>query len=168
MVVFRLVPVLIEGIEYQSPVAEPPATTPVATLVPREVDSTLFFETGAVQAGYASRNESVLVQSFVGWLGHEAVARWAIRVPEENIVLLTDIYDPDDGVLYEAKASSARGSVRLALGQLLDYRRHIPVDGLRSRVLVPSRPGKDLVSLLNQHSVGLAWADEGGGFQIED
>lgn len=66
--------------------------------------------------------------------------------------LFADLFDVTTNVLYEAKASPTRESVRMALGQLLDYSRHIsPTPALA--VLLPEPPADDLVDLLNDHGV---------------
>ena len=39
--------------------------------------------------------------------------------------MLCDLFDDDRGVLVEAKANADRGGVRMAIGQLKDYRRMI-------------------------------------------
>ena len=56
------------------------------------------------------------------------------------------------GVLYEAKGTAERMSVRLALGQVLDYGRFI--SGAELAVLLPGPPAADLVELLESHNVG--------------
>lgn len=85
--------------------------------------------------------------------GHE-VARWRIRTPS-GALLFTDIYDTTDSVLYEAKASSDRDSVRMAVGQLLDYRRFVGAESLA--VLVPNRPSSDMVDLLEDLEIKLVF-----------
>jgi hypothetical protein len=82
--------------------------------------------------------------------------------------LATDLYDPDTGELYEAKASSVRNEIRLAIGQLLDYRRWIEPHPARCTILVPSRPADDLVHLLHDLRIGLVYEAAPGDFQRED
>ena len=78
-----------------------------------------------------------------------------------------DTFDKTRRALIEAKGSSDRESIRMALGQVLDYER-----GATARlrgVLVPRKPGDDLVDLLAAHKVITVWpvaagfADSGGG-----
>ena len=79
--------------------------------------------------------------------------------------------NPDAHVLIEAKASSGRDHIRLALGQLLDYVRHTgPLFEMPAlAVLVPTRPTDDLMDLLSRSGVdaiwrkGRAFADSVGG-----
>ena len=60
--------------------------------------------------------------------------------------LYSDLADVTQNILYEAKGSADRMSVRLALGQVLDYGRY--VDGAQLAVLLPEAPAADLVELL--------------------
>jgi hypothetical protein len=62
----------------------------------------------------------------------------------------------------EAKGSVERGAIRMALGQLLDYRRFVP--HARCAVLLPEQPRADLVALIRSAGVGLYWLD-GKGFR---
>ena len=71
--------------------------------------------------------------------------------------MLTDIFDATSQELYEAKGSASRPNVRLALGQLLDYKRHIPVATMEISVLLPHKPAPDLVALLLENSVNCVW-----------
>ena len=50
----------------------------------------------------------------------------------------SDLADVTDNVLYEAKGSAERMSLRLAVGQVLDYGHY--VDRSRLAVLLPSAP----------------------------
>jgi hypothetical protein len=63
-----------------------------------------------------------------------------------------DAYDAVDDLLIEAKASASRSDIRTAIGQLLDYRRHIGRDPALA-VLLPEEPTVDLRSLLQEHKV---------------
>ncbi|MFI5706232.1 hypothetical protein [Kribbella sp. NPDC051620] len=112
------------------------------------------FAVAAKAAGVAKRLEAELVHRFKRYLigqGHE-VGSYLIKPPEELRSLRADLVDLTENILYEAKASSTRESIRMAVGQLLDYSRHVPdVKGLA--VLLPSEPSRDLVSLLKMHGI---------------
>ena len=58
--------------------------------------------------------------------------------------------------MIEAKASSARADVRMAIGQLLDYRRHV-AGVKRCVLLVPDRPGEDLLELIAGVGFGVVY-----------
>ena len=103
-------------------------------------------------SGTAVYNEAQLVSRFQTFLeshGH-TVERYRITTPAG--VLYTDVADTSNAVLYEAKADADRMSVRLALGQVLDYGRY--VQGTKLAVLLPGMPSADLVELLKHYLIG--------------
>ena len=103
-------------------------------------------------SGTAVYNEAQLVSRFQTFLesrGH-TVERYRITTPAG--VLYTDVADTSNAVLYEAKADADRMSVRLALGQVLDYGRY--VQGTKLAVLLPGMPSPDLVVLLKHYLIG--------------
>ncbi|MFD5833805.1 hypothetical protein ACFWHV_09545 [Streptomyces collinus] len=115
---------------------------------------------GRLAAAYKAHLES---------LGH-VVHRFQIRIEGEKGTFLTDLYDATDNVLYEAKGKALREQVRMAIGQLLDYRRHLDEvpDGLRLAVLLPEAPSADLRSLLEVEDIALVTqsADGFAGFPL--
>ncbi len=103
-------------------------------------------------SGTAVYNEAQLVSRFQIFLeshGH-TVERYRISTPAGccTPTWLT----PSNAVLYEAKADADRMSVRLALGQVLDYGRY--VQGTKLAVLLPGMPSADLVKLLKNYLIG--------------
>lgn len=58
-----------------------------------------------------------------------------------------DAYDADTNTLLEAKSSASRQDVRMAIGQLFDYQRHV-AKGARLAVLLPTGPSDDVLDLL--------------------
>ncbi|MFI2033231.1 hypothetical protein ACH470_00780 [Streptomyces bottropensis] len=114
------------------------------------------------------RREGELVKAFVAHLaaaGHETHS-FQITVKGEPGALTPDLYDATDHALYEAKGQTTRANVRMAIGQLADYRRHIPgrKDLLRVVVLLPSEPTEDVKDLLGEEYVELVYQTEDGGF----
>jgi hypothetical protein len=75
------------------------------------------------------------------------VHRHRIELTDDSKPLLTDLYDADANVLIEAKGSVRRESVRMAVGQLLDYSRFLPEPELA--ILLPSLPSDDLLQFLH-------------------
>lgn len=132
---------------------------PFAVEVPTEINSAQFFETAGTKGQLAVRRESDLVASFLASQTERQFSRWAIILPGERTRLLTDVYDERDQVLYEAKAIAGRTDLRMAVGQLYDYRRHIDVTDLRCSVLLPERPTADLRDLLVDAGLGLVFKD---------
>ncbi|MFG2542235.1 hypothetical protein ACGFOM_07385 [Streptomyces sp. NPDC048594] len=111
------------------------------------------------------RREGELVTAFVAHLssaGHRTHS-FQITIKGEPGALTPDLYDVTDHVLYEAKGLTTRANVRMAIGQLADYRRHIPhKEGLRVAVLLPSKPSADIQDLLAEEDVALVYQTEDG------
>jgi hypothetical protein len=125
-----------------------------ATFVNSEKSIATEYETTPSTGNVAQRVEGALVWRFEEHLRSEGhvVGRVRIRVPDETHSLVTDTYDRTTGVLYEAKSSSDRATVRLAVGQLLDYLRFIP--DAKGALLLPEQPSEDLINFI--HSCGFA------------
>ncbi|MGY1640050.1 hypothetical protein ACI782_02820 [Geodermatophilus sp. SYSU D00703] len=142
----------------------------VAELVDLEVDEASEFETPGAPPSTATKREALLVKRYRTVLarrGHP-VRRWQLRPTGELTTMLTDLYDETAQELYEAKGSASRPSMRLALGQLLDYERHLPTPPKLKTVLVPTRPADDLLDLLHSHGVGCVWETGHGSFHRSD
>lgn len=158
VLVFRLLPVsvvpdeIVELVGYSGVASEANSIS-----VPVEINSTEFFETADRLGGLSVRRESQLVDQFMEHQTGHTFSRWAINLPKERTRLLTDIYDEADRTLYEAKAVAGRSDLRMAVGQLYDYRRHVHVDDLRCSVLLPERPTADLRDLLQDAGLGLVF-----------
>lgn len=167
VLVFRLLPITLVPDDLVRKVGFTGITNrPGSVEVPMEINSNYFFETSSRSAGSAVRRESQLVEEFVAAQhGHE-FKRWAIKLPEERSPLLTDVYDKTDKTLYEAKAAAGRNDIRMAVGQLYDYRRHVRVSDLRCSVLLPSQPSADLRDYLQAVGLGLAFKN-GEQFVVE-
>ncbi|WP_077193024.1 hypothetical protein [Streptomyces lydicus] len=111
------------------------------------------------------RREGELVSAFVAHLsaaGHDTHS-FQITIKGEPGALTPDLYDATDHVLYEAKGQTTRANVRMAIGQLADYRRHIPnKEGLRVAVLLPKEPTADVQDLLAEEGVALVYQTDDG------
>jgi hypothetical protein len=81
----------------------------------------------------------------------------------EVLRLRCDLFDETASVLIEAKGTVTREAVRMAIGQLMDYRRFEP-EGVALVVLLPWMPSTDLIGLI--HSVGATpvWLTDAGLF----
>ncbi|MFI7382979.1 restriction endonuclease [Streptomyces sp. NPDC049813] len=108
----------------------------------------------------AVRRESPLVQAYGAHLrarGHR-VGRKRLYPSGELNALLTDLFDYTSHTLVEAKGTTTREAVRMAIGQLYDYRRLIsPVPTLA--LLTPNCPRTDLRDLCASMSIHLIWRD---------
>lgn len=85
--------------------------------------------------------------------GHD-VQHVRIRFPGDCGSQVTDTFDATTGELFELKATASRNAVRTAIGQFMDYRRHIP-DACTTAIALPERPQQDLVDLINTAGIGL-------------
>jgi hypothetical protein len=70
---------------------------------------------------------------------------------------------PEKNVLIEAKSTYRRESMRMAIGQLLDYRRYEETEP-ELAVLLPSLPIRDIRDLLASLDIALIWP-HGSGFR---
>lgn len=157
VIVFRLLSE--EGSAHGKSVIPPPPLAGGATFVASEQNTVTEYETTPAVGTTARRMEAELVKRFEDHLeaqGH-SVGRVRIPIPDEKTTLVTDPYDATNGTLYEAKSSSDRATVRLAVGQLLDYLRFTP--DAKGSLLLPSRPSPDLVAFIGACGFGLVYPD---------
>ncbi len=111
----------------------------------------------------ASRREALLVGDFQAHLEAQGdkVSRNRLKPPEANS-MHTDLFNQSRGQLIEAKADGSRHSIRMAIGQLADYRRFIEgVTG--TAVLLGAKPHPDLLELLDLQGIATVWRS-GEGF----
>jgi hypothetical protein len=106
-----------------------------------------------------------LVQTFCQYLRSKRYEVKRLQVLPEGEVkpIFSDLYIPEIPLLVEAKGTVERGSIRMALGQLLDYRRFVAE--ARCAILVPSKPRPDIGELVRSAGVELYWP-ENAGFNI--
>jgi len=138
-----------------------------AELVELEKNLTDLFTTSGSEPSVGERREGKLVEDFTEHLkrlGHK-VQRWKLTPKGEIKSFLTDPYDLTEGHLYEAKGSAAREKVRMAVGQLLDYRRLMDSPPRRMSVLLPHEPSSDIKSFLASYEIGCTWQQEDRQFR---
>lgn len=112
------------------------------------------------EAGESERREQALLVAFRDHLlnqGHD-VCRLKIVPPGEAKPLFCDLIDRSTNTLVEAKGTVERGSIRMAVGQLLDYSRFVE-PAPRLAVLLPSLPRADLSEYLKSAGVDVIWRD---------
>ena len=120
-----------------------------------------FFVNPSADEYEAERREQALVLQLEAYLrrqGHDA-ARLKIVPAGERRPIFCDLYDKTAGILIEAKGTVAREAIRMAIGQLFDYRRFAPAE-TRLAVLVPERPRADLIALLEGARVHAIWPQD--------
>jgi hypothetical protein len=149
------------------PVGEAAPSPAVADAVPLEAVKASTYAVAATSGTTATRTEAELVARFQQHLsaGGSSCVRYKLRPPGELRVLYTDLLDETQNVLYEAKGDATRDAVRMALGQLLDYSRHIPTEPALA-VLLPQRPAADLIDLLARHNVVCFYEEAPGVFTV--
>lgn len=151
----------ISTIEGAAPAAA--ITTVSVDAVPVEAMNAQRSEVEKTVSGPVVQKEAELTTRFQKYL--EAHQREVMRyriIPVGSAALYSDLADVTANVLYEAKGSAERMSVRLALGQVLDYGRY--VDRFQLAVLLPKAPSADLVELLEAHDVGCVVESTPGKF----
>lgn len=111
----------------------------------------------------ATRGEQGLVLAFKQHLesqGHR-VTRHRYQLGGPIPPLVCDLVDETDHVLYEAKGDVLRTSVRMAIGQLFDYRRfESTTPGVA--VLLPRRPAPDIIDLIHSVPASVVWRTTDG------
>lgn len=166
--VFRLKPigqVIKREIDTSQEIEAKPERT--AELIDLERNLTGTFPTPGTEPTVAERREGKLVQDFtvhLESLGHK-VRRWKLTPKGEIKSFITDPYDLTEQHLYEAKGSAAREKVRMAVGQLLDYKRLMETPPKRISVLLPHEPSPDIKSFLTAYGIGCTWQQEDGTFK---
>jgi hypothetical protein len=113
----------------------------------------------------AERREQRLVLELETYLrrrDHE-VSRQRMVPPGEARPLFTDLFDATTGTLVEAKGTVERNAIRMAIGQLADYKRFLEDGQPRNlAVLVPSQPRSDLCELLASQGIELIYPGNDG------
>lgn len=161
-----------DGTRADATAAPPAPLTPVGTTPPpiaSEVDveahNTETFEVSGQTTRTAVRREQPLVIAYKKWMEGRGstIVRFRFRPPDTPAHLYNDICDATRGNLIEGKADASRPSIRMAIGQLMDYRRFAPT-GAKLAVLTELRPHRDLEGLLTSLGIACIWRD-GGGFE---
>ncbi|MDO9713146.1 hypothetical protein [Paracraurococcus lichenis] len=125
------------------------------------------FVRAAVAPGEAERREARLVAEYCDY-------RRRLRAPElvrlrlwprgEAQPLYTDLYDRAEHRIIEAKGTTTREALRMAVGQLLDYRNLVGQDA-RLSILLPRMPRPNLVDYLAACRIDIIARDEAGAFR---
>jgi hypothetical protein len=166
VIVFRLRPKTVAPGPPTSKLAEI-LQGPATASVPIEQQHTeRAFVTPSQDPYEAERREQRLVLDLELFLRHRGhtVSRQRIVPPGEARPLFTDLWDETTGTLVEAKGTVERNAIRMAIGQLADYKRFIP-DLKHLALLLPTQPRPDLADLLASQGIGLIYP---AGDEFED
>lgn len=140
-------------------------TQAIVTVLPPEEHTTEQFPVRPQETTeLRERRESRLLERYRQHLtaADHQLCRHQIIAPQEQSVLVTDLYDLTTGELIEAKSTTDRMTIRLALGQILDYAHHLSHKS--KALLLPEPPSADLTALLHAHGVTVIWEQPHGGF----
>ncbi|MFI5955528.1 hypothetical protein [Cryptosporangium sp. NPDC051539] len=129
-------------------------------IVPPEKPSTeAIFYLSEERATEATQTEAILREKFRSWRDPNGDRLEGIEIPVGGSTLRVDLYDQASSLLIEVKAKPDRFHLRLAVGQLFDYRRYLKRSDIDANlaVLVPEPPSADLMDLLNSANIGAIW-----------
>ena len=138
-----------------------PAETTTSSLVDPEKNKKKGGSRSAIPQTEFQRREAKLETQFRQFMkdwGRE-LKRFEIKIKGLASPVITDVYDPTEHVLYELKGNSERNAVRMAIGQLMDYRRHITPPNPALAVLLPEEPNEDLKALLDTLGIALVYRE---------
>ena len=96
------------------------------------------------------RYKKHLIKNNIGELEKNKIK---INASDESVTLETDGWVHETKTLIEAKASSKRSDIRMAIGQLHDYKRHHIPKPEKLAILLPSQPREDLVDLIYSQNI---------------
>ncbi|WP_156465942.1 MULTISPECIES: hypothetical protein [unclassified Rathayibacter] len=116
-----------------------------------------------------TRVEFELQRDFGHWLIQQGTPPSLLSLSPGSSPIQPDLYVESRGWIVEAKKSTARSLVRMAIGQVLDYahvarRQGYPAAPL---ILLPGRPDEDMVDLIRSLSIITAIRTD-DGFQLID
>jgi hypothetical protein len=145
------------------PPVPPSGAPPVSSEVAIEAHNTESYEVSGQNQRQAVRREQPLVVSFKKSMAAQGcqIVRFRIRPPGTPAHLFNDIYNKTRDQLVEAKADASRPSIRMAIGQLMDYKRFAPPT-VRLAVLTDRRPHPDLEELLSSLHIACIWRSAEG------
>ena len=108
------------------------------------------------------RIESALVADFCRLLKAEQRRHSALEAETDDGLLRCDLVDETQRIRFEAKATTHRMQIRLAVGQLLDYSYFLlgPRRRFGLAILVPERPPEQVVAWLRTIGVGVAYRNK--------
>ncbi|AFP37689.1 hypothetical protein [Mycolicibacterium smegmatis] len=105
-----------------------------------------------------TRKEAELQRDYANYLNSKGHTTCRHEISVDGQRLYTDLYDETTCELIEVKSSNDRDTMRLALGQILDYAE--VVKPKRMTVVVPSRPSYGITNLFYRHGVRAVWRCE--------
>jgi len=105
--------------------------------------------------------ESTLVDQYVSWMNEDT--RFGHNYIREA-KLYVDLFDLTHWQLLEAKATNSREAIRMAIGQLKDYKRYYHGRRPSLAVLLSARPSVSCIKLLSDTRMATIWRTRRGSF----
>ena len=161
-IVFRLIPIN----PYESLINETNIEISHDTVVENvDVESfnTSEFIVQSSEERVGERKESKLLKDYIDYRDKENLAlltskKINVKGESAKTILKVDGWVEEERLLIEAKSSCTRNSIRLAIGQLLDYQRFVNPE--RMAILLPDKPKQDLCDLLQSLDIQLIYKDK--------
>lgn len=162
VIVFRLHPNSITPPAQQSPLAAALAGPTVTDVAIEQQHTEKAWTNPNAEPVEAERREAKLVLAFEAHLMAKGrtVSRKKVIPLGEHKPMYTDLYDNTAETLVEAKGTTTREAIRMALGQLADYGRFVPA--AHRAILLPERPRPDLQALAVSQGVAVIWRTTSG------
>ncbi|MFJ4172747.1 hypothetical protein [Microbacterium sp. NPDC089696] len=163
-IIFTLVPVEAE-IEALSPQrASPRDSARGSTWVPPATSTYLAGVPAITAERDISRIEFQLQADFGQWIKDRGETPQRLRLDSAGTTVEPDVYVQETGWIVEAKKSPARGYVRTAIGQVLDYAFLARDSGWKAVpvILLPSRPVPHVEALLRELEIVLVVRSDDG------
>lgn len=112
-----------------------------------------------------TRVEFELQSAFGQWLTERRMHVQRLQLVADETIVEPDLYVPEHGWVVEAKRSTSREHMRMAIGQVLDYARLAGKVGLPAVpvILLPGWPVRDMVELAQDHGICVVVRDESSG-----
>ncbi len=107
--------------------------------------------------------EARLVKRYAEWMG-ESIRFGRNRI--DGSMLSVDLFDLTHWRLLEAKVKVDRETIRMAIGQLRDYKRFYDRSPSLA-VLLPFRPSVDCLKLLTDNRISVIWEKSSGNFTMK-
>lgn len=138
----------------------PPEATDITVIAPDDL---------VLQDRMITRLEHDLQTVFGSWLQANGETPQTLKLPTSAGLIQPDMYVPGLDWVVEAKKSTGRAYVRMAIGQVLDYVHLARRSRLEAKpvILLPGRPEPDLKRLISNLGITLAVRTE-NGFDITE
>lgn len=129
------------------------------------------FQIKETDARTGSRTESKLLTKYAKFRAQKALPSLTSKIikikgEKKTDILRVDGWVEKEQLLIEAKSSCTRNHIRLAIGQLLDYKRFI--EPKEMAILLPAKPKQDLLELIHSLKIKTIHQTSSGDFELLD